>query len=61
MGISRDRIFLGNVPITGHCFCADPFLNYRTVADLGLLNPGDRYLMVTVGLGSTFSAMVFQH
>jgi 3-oxoacyl-[acyl-carrier-protein] synthase-3 len=61
MGIGRDRIFLGNVPVTGHCFCADPFLNYRTVADLGLLNPGDRYLMVTVGLGSTFSAMVFQH
>lgn len=61
MGIARDRIFLGNVPTTGHCFCADPFLNYRTVADLGLLNPGDRYLMISVGLGSTFSAMVLQH
>ncbi|WP_158895879.1 3-oxoacyl-[acyl-carrier-protein] synthase III C-terminal domain-containing protein [Amycolatopsis anabasis] len=61
LGVPRDRIFLGNVASTGHCFCADPFLNYRTVTGLGLLNPGEKYLMISVGLGSTFSAMVFQH
>jgi 3-oxoacyl-[acyl-carrier-protein] synthase-3 len=61
IGLSKDRIFLENVAETGHCFCADPFINYRTVTDRGLLNQGDRYLMVSVGLGSTFSAMVFEH
>ncbi|WP_406641769.1 3-oxoacyl-[acyl-carrier-protein] synthase III C-terminal domain-containing protein [Amycolatopsis sp. WGS_07] len=61
MGVPRKRIFLGNVPRTGHCFCADPFLNYHTATRLGLLNPGERYLMVSVGLGSTFSATVFEH
>jgi 3-oxoacyl-[acyl-carrier-protein] synthase III len=61
LGVQRSKIFLGNVASTGHCFCADPFLNYRTVTGLGLLNPGDYYLMVSVGLGSTFSAMAFQH
>jgi 3-oxoacyl-[acyl-carrier-protein] synthase III len=61
MGVPRKKIFLGNVPRTGHCFCADPFLNHHTATRLGLLNPGETYLMVSVGLGSTFSAMVFQH
>jgi 3-oxoacyl-[acyl-carrier-protein] synthase-3 len=56
-----ERVFLDNVPVTGHCFCADPFINYRTALDLGRLRPGDRYLLATVGLGSTFSAMLFEH
>lgn len=61
IGLPLERVFLDNVKVTGHCFCADPFINYRTAIDLGRLSPGDRYVMVSVGLGSTFSAMVFQH
>jgi 3-oxoacyl-[acyl-carrier-protein] synthase-3 len=60
LGIPRDKIFLGNVGTTGHCFCADPFLNHHAANGLGLLAPGSCYLMISVGLGSTFSAMVFQ-
>jgi 3-oxoacyl-[acyl-carrier-protein] synthase-3 len=56
-----ERIFLDNVPVTGHCFCADPFVNYACVRERGLLRRGDRYLMVSVGLGATFSAMLFRH
>ncbi|HVV20316.1 MAG TPA: 3-oxoacyl-[acyl-carrier-protein] synthase III C-terminal domain-containing protein [Pseudonocardiaceae bacterium] len=61
LGIPKDRIFLDNLARTGHCFCADPFINYQTVTELGLLRPGDRYLMTSAGLGQTFAAMVFQH
>jgi len=61
LGYPVVRVFLDNVPITGHCFCADSFLNYRDACDRGLLVAGDRYLMVNVGLGGTFSAMVFEH
>lgn len=61
LGIPKDRIFLDNLAATGHCFCADPFINYQTVTELGLLKPGDRYLMTSAGLGQTFAAMVFQH
>jgi 3-oxoacyl-[acyl-carrier-protein] synthase-3 len=61
IGLPIERVFLDNVKVTGHCFCADPFINYRTAVDLGRLSCGDRYVMVSVGLGSTFSAMVFQH
>ncbi|MCA2211345.1 3-oxoacyl-[acyl-carrier-protein] synthase III C-terminal domain-containing protein [Jidongwangia harbinensis] len=56
-----DRVLLTNVPLLGHCFCADPFLNYRTAVEAGQLRRGDRYLMASVGLGATFSAMVLQH
>lgn len=61
LGLPLERFFLDNVPLTGHCFAADPFLNYRAALDLGLLRPGDRYLLATVGLGSTFSAMLLEH
>lgn len=61
IGLPVERVFLDNVKVTGHCFCADPFINYRTAIDRGRLTRGDHYVMVSVGLGSTFSAMVFQH
>ncbi|WP_433331286.1 ketoacyl-ACP synthase III family protein [Spirillospora sp. CA-294931] len=61
LDLPLERVFLDNVPVTGHCFCADPFINYQTALELGRLRPGDRYMLVTVGLGSTFSAMVFEH
>jgi 3-oxoacyl-[acyl-carrier-protein] synthase-3 len=61
LGYPLDRVFLENIPVTGHCFCADPFINLQTAVERGRLAPGDRYLMVTVGLGAVFSAMVLQH
>ncbi|MFG3052741.1 3-oxoacyl-[acyl-carrier-protein] synthase III C-terminal domain-containing protein [Kitasatospora sp. NPDC048239] len=61
LGIPRDRIFLENIARTGHCFCADPFINYQSARELGLLRPGDRYLMTSAGLGQSFAAMVLEH
>ncbi|MDB1085980.1 3-oxoacyl-[acyl-carrier-protein] synthase III C-terminal domain-containing protein [Streptomyces sp. ACA25] len=61
LGLSRDQIFLDNIPVTAHCFAADPFINHVHARERGLLHPGDLYLMATVGLGSTFSAAVLRH
>lgn len=61
IGFPLDRVLLANVPVTGHAFCADAFLNYTTAADHGLLRPGRRYLFAAAGLGATFSAMVVEH
>lgn len=61
VGIPVSRVFLDNVPVTGHCFGADPFLNYVRARELGVLRPGMRYVMVSVGRGSTFGAMVLEH
>lgn len=56
-----ERVLLDNIPVTGHCFCADGLINYQTAVRRGLLRPGDHYMMTAVGLGATFSAMVFRH
>lgn len=61
LGFPADKVLLDNVPVTGHAFCADPFLNYATAMQRGLLRRGGRYLMAAAGLGATFSAMVFEH
>lgn len=65
-----DRLFLHNLPLTGHCFNADAFVNYNEACRSGRLSRGDRYLMTAVGvsatyatghLAATFSSMVLQH
>jgi 3-oxoacyl-[acyl-carrier-protein] synthase III len=61
LGLPVSRLFLDGIPATGHCFCADSFIGYRRVIDAGGLCTGDPYVMIAVGLGTTFSAMVFRH
>jgi 3-oxoacyl-[acyl-carrier-protein] synthase III len=61
IGYPLERVVLDNVPLTGHSFAADAFINYRTAAERDLLRPGDRYLIAAVGLGAMFSAMVLEH
>lgn len=61
IGYPVEQVLLDNVPVTGHSFAADAFINYQTAAQRGLLHPGDRYLIAAAGLGATFSAMVLRH
>jgi 3-oxoacyl-[acyl-carrier-protein] synthase III len=61
LGYPIGQVVLDNVPVGGHNFCADAFINYRTAVDQGRLRPGERYLMAAVGSGATFTAMVFEH
>jgi 3-oxoacyl-[acyl-carrier-protein] synthase-3 len=63
IGYPPERVLLDNVPLMGHIFCADAFVNYRTARERGMLRPGGRYLMAAAGAGrgATFSAMVFEH
>jgi 3-oxoacyl-[acyl-carrier-protein] synthase-3 len=58
-----EQVLLDNIVGNGHVFCADAFLNYQTACQRGLLHPGDRYLVASVGAGhgATFAAMVFEH
>lgn len=55
------RLYLDNLATLGHCFGADAFINHQSALAQGRLREGDRYLMTAVGLGATFSAMVFHH
>jgi 3-oxoacyl-[acyl-carrier-protein] synthase-3 len=63
IGFPIERVVLDNVPVNGHVYCADAFINYQTARERDLLRPGDRYLVAAVGAGhgATFSAMVFEH
>lgn len=63
IGFPVERVLLDNIPVAGHVFCADAFLNHQTACERGLLRPGSRYLVgaAGAGLGATFSAMVFEH
>ena len=61
IGYPLERVLLDNIPLTGHNFAADAFINYHTAAQRDLLRDGDTYLVAAAGLGATFSAMVFQH
>ena len=61
IGFPVSRVLLDNVPVAGHAFCADPFINYVTAMERGLLRSGDRYLIAAAGVGATFAAMVVEH
>lgn len=56
-----ERVLLDNVPVAGHTFAADAFINYRTAVARDLLRPGDKYVIAAAGFGAIFSAMVLEH
>lgn len=60
LDVPPTMVLLDNVPLIGHTFAADSFLNHRTAVDSGQLAPGDRYLIVSAGYGAIFSAMVLE-
>ena len=61
LGLPIARVRLDDVPRTGHCFGADSFIGYAAARAEGRLRAGDPFLMVAVGLGATFSAMVLRY
>jgi 3-oxoacyl-[acyl-carrier-protein] synthase III len=61
IGFPVEQAVLDNIATTGHAFCADFFINYRTAVARGLLRQGEPYLVAAAGQGATFSAMIFEH
>jgi 3-oxoacyl-[acyl-carrier-protein] synthase-3 len=61
LDLDRDRVFLDNVPQFSHCYCTDPFVNLVSMRERGLLVKGGRYLVTSVGIGSTYAAMVIEY
>ncbi len=55
------KIYLKNVKRYAHCFGSDIMINYVDAYREGCIQPGDYFMMATVGLGATFAAAVFQH
>lgn len=61
LSVPLHKIYLKNVRRYSHCFGADIFINLTDIVSEGGLEPGDLYILATVGLGATFAAAVFQY
>jgi 3-oxoacyl-[acyl-carrier-protein] synthase-3 len=59
--LSPGRVFLDNVGRYAHAYSCDPYLNLHTMHERGLIAQGSRYLLVSVGLGATYGAMVIEY
>ncbi|MFD5649188.1 MULTISPECIES: 3-oxoacyl-[acyl-carrier-protein] synthase III C-terminal domain-containing protein [unclassified Streptomyces] len=61
LDVPTEKVFLDNVPRYSHTFASDVFVNYTTLREEGRLTEGAHYVLVSVGLGATFGAMVITH
>ncbi|MEV0635590.1 3-oxoacyl-[acyl-carrier-protein] synthase III C-terminal domain-containing protein [Streptomyces sp. NPDC050619] len=61
MSADPARFFLDNIPHYSHTYASDVFVNYTTLREAGRLTDGRHYVLVSVGLGATFGAMVITH
>ncbi|MFG3051485.1 ketoacyl-ACP synthase III family protein [Kitasatospora sp. NPDC048239] len=59
LGFPPGKIFIDNVARYSHCMSADTLINYVSLREEGLLEPGRNYMFVAIGVGFTFAAMVF--
>ncbi len=60
LGLDRSKVYLKNVPKTGHCFTADNFINLRTAEEDGSVQPGDLCLCVSLGSGFFYTSALIQ-
>lgn len=58
LNIPMSKIYSKNIPLYGHCFGIDPFVNLAEAIREGVIGYGELALLVTVGLGASFSAML---
>ncbi|WP_158607789.1 3-oxoacyl-[acyl-carrier-protein] synthase III C-terminal domain-containing protein [Nocardia panacis] len=55
----RSKFFVDNVPRYSHCLAADVLINYTTLLDERRFDPQRPSMFIAIGVGMTFSAMVF--
>jgi 3-oxoacyl-[acyl-carrier-protein] synthase-3 len=58
MQIPMEKIFTDNIKKYAHCFGSDLMLNYADLVQAGRLQKGDQVMLVSVGIGAVFGAMV---
>ncbi len=61
LSISDNQVYLDNVSKTAHCFGSDPFINLQDGIIQKRIVPGNYYLLVSMGLGATFAAMLAKY
>lgn len=61
ININPSKVYTSNISNFAHGFGTDPFYNLGSAIKQGLLSSGDYYLLVSVGLGASFAAAIFQY
>ena len=61
LNINSNKVYLKNIKRYAHCFGADIFINYVDAKADNYISKDDYFMFVTIGLGATFAAAVFQH
>ena len=59
-GFPRNRVYLELLSDIGHCYCNDAFLNLERALEKQILQPGDLFAVVGVGIGSFFGTAIFR-
>ncbi|MFI5688934.1 3-oxoacyl-[acyl-carrier-protein] synthase III C-terminal domain-containing protein [Streptomyces sp. NPDC051636] len=55
----RSKFFFDNIPRYSHCLASDVLINYVTLGEEKRFEPDRPAMFVAIGVGMTFSAMVF--
>lgn len=61
LDINDGKILLQNIPQYGHCFGADPFINLDDLLRQEKIKPGDKVLLISVGLGATAASALIEY
>jgi len=59
-GISRERLWCGNVARIGHTLAGDNFINLRDALEDGSVQPGNRLLLFSYGFGAHWTALAIE-
>lgn len=60
IGVDIDKVYLRMVSKTAHCFCSDFMINFVNVKNDMNFKAGDYLLMISIGVGSIFSAAILK-
>ncbi|OSM95650.1 3-oxoacyl-[acyl-carrier-protein] synthase III C-terminal domain-containing protein [Lonsdalea populi] len=61
LSLQVGKIVMENIPLYGHCFGADPFINLQHLIKTRQIKPGDKALLISIGLGVTAASAIVEY
>ncbi|AXW85651.1 hypothetical protein AU509_11220 [Lonsdalea britannica] len=61
LSLPSGKIVMENIPLYGHCFGADPFINLQHLIKTKQIKPGDKVLLMSIGLGVTAASVIVEY
>ncbi|MFP1730556.1 3-oxoacyl-[acyl-carrier-protein] synthase III C-terminal domain-containing protein [Lonsdalea quercina] len=61
LSLPAGKIVMENIAQYGHCFGADPFINLQHLIETRQIKPGDKVLLISIGLGITAASAIVEY